>query len=148
MKEDDTQNAFQIFFVKHKLFQKWTFESITNLDTPMPKFGTRTQCFSFDTWKQHQNCIFWYVETGTIETLRLQKWLPITTLEEIILKITTKVTTSITPLSPPKWKSSYVKLKMWKKTKRMKKLETKNINWKKRNINYQFCLLNKQFSPH
>jgi hypothetical protein len=58
------------------------------------------------------------------------------------------VTTSITPLSPPKWKSSYVKLKMWKKTKRMKNLETKNINWKKRNINYQFCLLNKQFSPH
>jgi len=52
------------------------------------------------------------VETGTIETLRLQKWLPITTLEEKILKITTKVTTSITPLSPPKWKSSYVKLKM------------------------------------
>jgi hypothetical protein len=33
--------CISIFFVKHKLFQK----SITNLDPPMPKFGTKTNGF-------------------------------------------------------------------------------------------------------
>lgn len=50
------------FFCQIKLFQKSTSESITNLDPPMCKFGTKTQRFSFDTWKQHQHCFLWKQE--------------------------------------------------------------------------------------
>jgi hypothetical protein len=45
------------------------------------------------------------MEAGTIETLRLQKGIANNHIRRNnFLKIRTKVTTSTTPLSPPKWK--------------------------------------------